>query len=66
MIKRNSSCADCIYFNRDTWKSCSAFPDGIPIDIVMGSISHIDPYPGDKCIQFKLLDIKNDPKLKGK
>ena len=64
MINNKLSCSDCKYFNRDTWKSCSAFPDGIPIDIIMGSTGHVDPYEGDNGIQFELLDIKVDPRLK--
>ncbi len=65
MTKRNMSCADCKHFNRKTWNSCDAFPFVIPIDIVMGLVGHVDPYKGDRGIQFELLDIKKDPRLKG-
>ena len=60
MNKKNTSCIDCIHFNRKTWNSCKAFPKGIPPDIVMGYFEHTKPHKGDNGIQFELLDIKKE------
>jgi len=35
---------------------CIAFPDGIPMEIVMGR-SHEEPYPGDNGIRFEPLKL---------
>lgn len=32
---------------------CTAFPDGIPMDIWTGKVSHTEPYPGDGGIRFE-------------
>lgn len=64
MTNKNKSCADCIHLNQKTYNSCKAFPFGIPTDIVMGAVGHVDPYDGDNDIQFELKDIKKDKRLK--
>lgn len=32
---------------------CSAYPDGIPIEILMNEVDHRQPYKGDNGIQFE-------------
>lgn len=32
---------------------CSAFPDGIPIEIAYGDNPHTEPYEGDNGIQYE-------------
>ena len=40
-------CAKCQYLNRETGASCSAFPDGIPLEIIMGDFDHTYEYDRD-------------------
>lgn len=34
-------------------RSCAAFPDGIPIDVMVGNIDHTKPVLGDHGIRFR-------------
>tara|TARA_Y100000593_G_C4307682_1_gene336615 strand:- start:2077 stop:2304 length:228 start_codon:yes stop_codon:yes gene_type:complete len=38
---------------------CKAFPEGIPIEIQFGSISHDKPFPGDNGIRYEKKIIKS-------
>jgi hypothetical protein len=40
----------------DPKKTCDAFPDNIPDEIWMGENNHRKPFPGDRGIQFELID----------
>lgn len=37
-------CSKCINFNSDN-NTCSAFPYGIPVDILSGKIKHVTRFP---------------------
>ena len=49
------SCDLCKHVHKDR-VTCKAFPagGGIPIEILSGGISHMEPYPGDNDIQFEI------------
>lgn len=36
---------------------CSAFPDGIPVEIAYGDNDHTKPYPGDGGILYEKSDL---------
>lgn len=44
-------CLDCIYFRNDC--TCTAFPAGIPTEIIANQFDHRYSYPGDQGIRFK-------------
>jgi len=46
-------CAFCTHLDINKQRSCSAFPDGIPLEIWNGENKHQKPYPGDNNIQFE-------------
>ena len=45
-------CQACRHHPPGSATSCAAYPDGIPDDILSGSLRHIIPRPGDHGIQF--------------
>jgi len=53
-------CLTCRHYKpkrRRTDKSrCSAFPDGIPLEILNSTVKHTEPYEGDNGIQYEAID----------
>jgi hypothetical protein len=57
MVMEFGQCVFCIH-NRGNAK-CSAFPKGIPLEILDNTLDHRKPIEGDNDIRFEL-----DPKMK--
>jgi hypothetical protein len=52
-----NQCFRCLnLFNITNTLTCSAFPDGIPVDILTGMVDHTEPYKNDKGIRFKTVE----------
>ena len=53
-------CSLCKHFTgkRGGERTCTAFPDAIPMRIWMGENHHTHPYPGDHGIQFEYVRAK--------
>ena len=54
MTSMTPICAYCVHFhtdNRDS-ETCTAFPEGIPRDILDGRNNHMMPFPGDHGVLF--------------
>ncbi len=49
-----SLCTHCERFDRATEDRnvCTAFPSGIPSDVLLGVLDHSKPIPGDHGLQF--------------
>ena len=52
--KLGSRCLYCMHINEEKLGTCTAFPDGIPHEILSSEFNHINPHPKDNGIQFKL------------
>ena len=48
-------CHQCVHQHSNPF-NCSAFPEGIPKEILVGDIVHTEPYPGDQGIRYKRKD----------
>lgn len=47
------SCATCVHRERGPGAPrCAAFPDGIPLPILDGEVSHLEPIEGDRGIRY--------------
>lgn len=50
-------CYECKHFNENPEVlTCTAFPDGIPFEIITSEFDHHKPYPGDHGIQFEPIE----------
>jgi hypothetical protein len=54
LIKPNQ-CENCRHYKMsdDYHVSCRAYPDGIPIELFTGAVSHELPYPGDSGYRYQ-------------
>lgn len=48
---RDYGCLACVHYQSQT-TTCKAFPEGIPIEVAGGQVSHLDPLDGDHGIRF--------------
>ena len=74
MAEKIGSCLTCKHF---TWKkvndtpmpsgNCKAFPNGIPIEIQFGAVSHDKPFKGDGGIRYEKFEReeKKLPPIRG-
>lgn len=46
-------CLSCAHYQPDLGIACTAFPDGIPLEIVQGKHNHEQPFSGDKDIRYQ-------------
>ncbi len=53
-------CTICANFDasKPVARQCSAFPDGIPLEIWTGENNHTSAYPGDGGIRFQAIGFK--------
>lgn len=54
------ACRNCRHKIAGT-KNCSAFPEGIPLEIRSGKNQHREPFPGDGGIQWEPIQEKSAP-----
>jgi hypothetical protein len=53
MLSGVPMCMGCLHFDPTTPElACSAFPDGIPLAVIMNSVDHRFPMVGDNGIQY--------------
>jgi len=52
------SCSRCERF--DGQDTCTAFPEGVPVDILVGLHDHRTSHPGDKGLLFQPIHLEND------
>jgi hypothetical protein len=51
VFMRAGICHTCTHIRKQG--KCDAFPDGIPLNILVGNLIHNRPLPGDHGIQFE-------------
>ena len=54
-----SQCVWCAHRN-DDGRSCGAFPDGIPSEILLNKHDHLAPYPGDDGTLYEPVELVLD------
>lgn len=45
-------CHTCSHRGKNLF-ACTAFPDGIPAEVLVGRFLHVEPYPGDHGITYQ-------------
>jgi hypothetical protein len=58
---RDNVCATCRHYRgmqkgSGKMPTCTAFPDGVPLDILRGIEDHMNPLEGDNGIQYEASD----------
>ncbi len=53
-------CVTCKHWHQDNTEAmtCDAFPNGIPMPIILNAADHRKPYPGDHGIRYEPLPGK--------
>jgi len=61
MTIRFPSCLTCVRFNRNVKDKsvCEAYPDGIPVEIILGKDKHEKSRSDDKGLYYKPIKDKN-------
>lgn len=54
-----SQCANCQHKTK-SGATCTAFPQGIPQEILTNQFDHTQPYPGDNGIRFTPVQLSHD------
>lgn len=57
-----TQCLNCKHWIK--LKTCTAFPSGIPWEILINEFDHTQPYPGDNGIQFEAINDSQNPGLR--
>ena len=60
---QSNQCKICQHYQRENESGklhCTAFPDGIPVEIITGEHNHEKEYGGDNGIRWKKRVIKKD------
>ena len=52
-------CTFCAHLRKEPYRTCDAFPGGIPREIWLGEHDHKSPFPGDGGIQFEQQEVSN-------
>ncbi|WP_229402490.1 hypothetical protein [Micromonospora okii] len=58
MVLLASQCWSCRHYVSGLFGAvgrphCAAFPEGIPHEVIRGSVDHREPYPGDNGIRWE-------------
>ena len=57
----SGQCILCVhrFTDENSWGTCEAFPDGIPLQVYAGIVPHTSPIEGDHGIQFRLINDRS-------